>query len=234
MKSFIFILTLAVTFINAQPIDNNIDKIAFATRQETNLEDRQLASRNGLESGSSSRCLEAILIFARGSTEPGNMGATAGPILASALEREFSNIWIQGVGGAYIADLASNLLPDGTNRASINEAKRLFELAYSRCPNTPVVAAGYSQGTAVVGVAISELASEVQNRVAGAALFGYTKNLQNLGRIKNYPKDQTAVYCELTDAVCYGTLFILPAHFLYGDDAALAAPRFLARRIRAS
>jgi cutinase len=73
MKSFIFVLTLAVAFVNAQPVNTNVDKVAVATSQEIHLEKRQLASRNDLESGSSSRCPEAILIFARGSTEPGNM-----------------------------------------------------------------------------------------------------------------------------------------------------------------
>lgn len=88
-----------------------------------------------------------------------------------------------------------------------------------------------SQGTAVVGNALSELTGAIQNQVVGAALFGYTKNLQNLGRIPSYPRDRTEVYCSLTDAVCYGTLFILPGHFLYTDDAAIGAPRFLTRQI---
>lgn len=52
-------------------------------------------------------------------------------------------IWIQGVGGPYNADLVSNFLPQGTNPGAINEAKRLFQVARSKCRNTPVVAAGY-------------------------------------------------------------------------------------------
>ncbi|GKT64105.1 cutinase [Colletotrichum tofieldiae] len=78
---------------------------------------------------------------------------------------------------------------------------------------------------------ISELSSTIQNQIKGVVLFGYTKNLQNLGRIPNFPSAKTEVYCGATDAVCFGTLFILPAHFLYQTEAAVSAPRFLAARI---
>ena len=90
-----------------------------------------------------------------------------------------------------------------------------------------------SQGTAVVGNAISEIDDAIKNKIVGAALFGYTKNLQNRAQIPNYPKDRTAIYCGITDAVCSGSLFILPAHFLYMDDAAGPAARFLAKQIKA-
>lgn len=82
-----------------------------------------------------------------------------------------------------------------------------------------------------MGNALSELRGAVQNQVVGAALFGYTKNLQNLGRIPDYPRDRTEVYCRATDAVCFGTLFILPGHFLYQSDASGPARRFLAGKI---
>ncbi|KAK7430472.1 hypothetical protein QQZ08_002991 [Neonectria magnoliae] len=135
------------------------------------------------------------------------------------------------VGGPYTAELAPNILPAGTDRASINEAKRLFTLANTKCPNTPVVTDGYSQGAAVISNSLSEASAAIKEQVKGAVLFGYTKNLQNGGRIPNYPRDRTRVYCDIADAVCFGSLFILPAHFLYTDDAAIAAPRFLVGQI---
>jgi cutinase len=60
--------------------------------------------------------------------------------------------------------------------------------------------------------------------VLGAALFGYTKNKQLGGRILNFPTDRTKVLCLPTDLVCDGALFILPAQFLYGTDAAIPGP----------
>ncbi|EHK20484.1 carbohydrate esterase family 5 protein [Trichoderma virens Gv29-8] len=192
-------------------------------------------TRNELESGSSSACPRVIFIFARASTETGNMagGASAGPAVANALESHYgaSQVWVQGVGGPYTADLASNFLPGGTSQAAINEARRLFNEANQKCPSSVIVAGGYSQGTAVMSGSISGLSSTVQNQIKGVVLFGYTQNFQNGGRIPNFPSSKLDVFCAATDAVCYGTLFILPAHFLYTDEAADEAPDFLISRI---
>jgi cutinase len=86
----------------------------------------------------------------------------------------------------------------------------------------------------VVGGALSQLAgTAVQAQVKGAVLFGYTQNLQDGGQIPNFPASKTKVYCDPADAVCYGTLFILPAHFLYDGDAAVDAPAWLSGQIGA-
>ncbi|CAI4220097.1 unnamed protein product [Parascedosporium putredinis] len=205
---FLNILSLAAAVVYAAPA---ADPAPVELASE--LEARQLSStRNDLQNGNSANCPKVILIYARGSTEVGNMGSTAGPALASALESAYrNNIWIQGVGNAYTADLSPTSSPP--------------------CPNAAIVSGGYSQGTAVVGNAVSELSSSVQDKVKGVVLFGYTKNLQNLGRIPNFSSTKTKVYCAVGDAVCYGTLFILPAHFFYATDAATTAPIWLRGRI---
>nr|RBQ90672.1 hypothetical protein FVER53263_12346 [Fusarium verticillioides] len=214
-----FILSFLLAGATAFPTASSNKKRAVAAQDVNLLEARDLLNRNDLEDGDSSSCPPAILIYARGSTEPGNLGITVGPILAEAMQLAIPGIWIQGVGGPYTADLAPNFLPEGTTDASIDEAKRLFQMAYD------------NQGTVVVGYALSELQSAVQNQVVGAALFGYTKNEQLGGRIPNYPTDKTKIFCLPTDLVCDGTLFILPAHFLYGADAAGPGPEFLVGQI---
>lgn len=221
---FFHILAFTASLVAALP--------AQIAAEGSELEKRQSSTRNDLESGSSSNCPGVIFIFARASTEPGNMGASAGPSVARGLESEYrNNVWVQGVGGPYGATLADNFLPAGTSRASIDEAKRLFTMAATKCPNAAIVAGGYSQGTAVMSNAISELSSALQNQIRGVVLFGYTKNLQNLRRIPNFPSSKTQIYCNVSDAVCWGNLFILPAHFLYTTDASVAAPRWLIRQI---
>ncbi len=161
-------------------------------------------------------------------------GSSAGPAVATGLTTRYpGQVWVQGVGGPYTAGLTENFLPAGTSASAISEAQRLFTLANTKCPGAAIVAGGYSQGTAVMSNAISGLSATVRDQIKGVVLFGYTKNLQNAGGIPNFPADKTKVYCDVADAVCWGTLFILPAHFLYTTDAATTAPAWLATKIGA-
>jgi cutinase len=127
--------------------------------------------------------------------------------------------------------LGSNALPGGTSSAAINEAVRLFNLAAQKCPDTPIVAGGYSQGTAVIAGAIPKLDAGLRERVVGTVLFGYTKNLQNRGGIEGYPAGSLKVYCATGDLVCTGSLIITAMHFSYFDEAAGPAPKFLQGKI---
>ncbi|KAF2209302.1 carbohydrate esterase family 5 protein [Cercospora zeae-maydis SCOH1-5] len=193
---------------------------------------RQSSSSDDLENGP---CRQVTFIFARGSTEAGNMGTVVGPQTCAALKSLLGsdNVACQGVGGPYLGTLIANTFPRGTSDAAIQEATRLFTLANTKCPNTIVTSGGYSQGTAVIAGALSDLSTQapaVANQVAGAVLFGYTRNKQNGGRIPNYPTEQTKVYCAQGDAVCDGLLVVLPPHYTYGSDAGSAA-EFLAQRV---
>lgn len=80
---------------------------------------------------------------------------------------------------------------------------------------------------------ISGLSSTVKDQIKGVVLFGYTQNAQNNGGIPNFPSNKLKVYCGATDAVCYGTLFILPDHFSYTDESLNEAPTFLEQQINA-
>ncbi|KAK5164548.1 uncharacterized protein LTR77_009754 [Saxophila tyrrhenica] len=189
------------------------------------------STQTELENGA---CRAITFIFARASTERGNFGSSVGPPTCSGLKDTYGSDMVacQGVGGPYSADLASNGLPRGTSTAAINEGIRLFELAASKCPNSIVVAGGYSQGTALISAAISDLDQSTQNRIAGAVLYGNTRNAQNGGKIPNYPPENVLTICAPTDGVCDGSLQVTAGHFSYADDVPDAVD-FLEGRIEA-
>ncbi|RHZ47804.1 hypothetical protein CDV55_100527 [Aspergillus turcosus] len=194
------------------------------------IQARQGLTSNELENGP---CRDVTFIFARGSVEQGNMGFIVGPGVCSSLKNDLGpdKVACQGVGGAYTAQLIPNILPQNTDPASIKAATDMFDLANAKCPNTKIVAGGYSQGSAVIDWAIRGLDSDLKAKVKGVVLFGFTRNVADKGQIPGYPKDETKIYCALGDLVCDNTLIITPAHLSYGADAGDAA-KFLASKVQ--
>lgn len=89
----------------------------------------------------------------------------------------------------------------------------------SQCPDSVIVAGGYSQGAAVNHRAIEELPANVKDRVAGVVLYGDTQKQQDNDQIPNFPADKVKIICQVGDAVCLGQLVVLPAHLTYGVRA---------------
>ncbi|KAH8697979.1 putative cutinase [Talaromyces proteolyticus] len=191
--------------------------------ESTTLKPRQYSdTSNDLKDDA---CRAITFIFARGSTESGNMGSIVGPEVCADLQNQLgaTEVACQGVGSPYDATLEDNFLPQNTSPTDIGAATTLFELAHTKCPDTIVVAGGYSQGTAVMDGSIQALPAAIQNQIAGVVLFGFTRNVQDNGGIPNFPASKTKVYCALGDLVCDDTLIITPAHLTYGSDASSAA-----------
>ncbi|KAJ5107108.1 hypothetical protein N7456_003783 [Penicillium angulare] len=203
--------------------------VPFIAASPTGVQSRQYISASDVDDGN---CKSTMFIFARGSTEVGNMGTVVGPEVCDALSTQLGgDLGCQGVGGAYTAGLGENFLPQNTAPQDIQAAVDEFNSCNTKCPNAKIVAGGYSQGSAVMDNAIQKLSSDVVAKVKGVVLFGFTRNLQDGGQIPNYPKDQTKVYCAVGDEVCDGTLIITAAHLTYGADASDAAT-FLASKVK--
>lgn len=162
-------------------------------------------------------------------------GSLVGPYLADAIEADLGadNVWVQGVGRDYAANLEGNLYTDGTQPKSIAEMVRLFRDASSKCPSAKILAGGYSQGAALTAAAVRDIDASIREKIVGVALFGYTKNQQNGGKIINYPSNRLSVFCNPGDYVCQGSLLIAPPHLDYSNSASGPAPDFLVGRVGA-
>jgi cutinase len=84
------------------------------------------------------------------------------------------------------------------------------------------VAAGYSQGAAVMVNAVSKLDPSIQERVAGVVLYGNTRNKQEGGKIPDFPAEKAKTYCNASDGVCGGALLVTAGHLTYTRDVSSA------------
>ncbi|KAF1808914.1 putative cutinase 3 [Eremomyces bilateralis CBS 781.70] len=207
---------------------------SFAEHMPTMKEKRQGSSSNDVVSGA---CRDVFFIFARGSTEPGNMGLTVGPVTCSGLKITLGlgSVGCQGVGPQYRASVGDNLLPAGTSSAAINNAVSLFETASRRCPDATLVFGGYSQGAAVMHGAVSRLSSAIKAKTVGGVLYGDTRNFEEGGAIDNYPRNDVLIICRLDDGVCGIGLVVTAGHLLYTTDGSVTrGVSFLAGKVRAT
>lgn len=118
--------------------------------------------QNDLTNGSP--CKKVSLIFARGTTESGNMGRVIGPPLATELGKAIggaANLAVQGVD--YAASWAGAL--QGGDAVGSQKMAQLTRDAVARCPQTQVVLAGYSQGAQLVHNAAQMLDTATASKI---------------------------------------------------------------------
>jgi cutinase len=157
----------------------------YATQLESqNLEEPVLTKRqyggstyNQLTDGTA--CREITLIYARGTTQDGNVGSpdSEGPTFFNALASRLggtSRLAIQGV--TYPANIAGFLA--GGDAAGSTTMFNLINQAASRCPSTKIVVSGYSQGAQLVHTATQRLSAANAARVnAGKYSIRYVRCL---------------------------------------------------------
>ncbi|GAM82970.1 hypothetical protein ANO11243_009560 [Dothideomycetidae sp. 11243] len=175
-------------------------------------------------------CRAVTLIFARGSTEPGNIGIVVGPGLAHGLRKRYGsrNVAVQGV--VYPAKIPGNYEAEGCEAVGITNFVSDLRRAAGKCPSTKIVAGGFSQGAACLHAAFKRIDQQTRDRVVGVVTFGDTRNHQDGGKVPSFPPDRTRIYCNKADEVCTGTLKTSAAHRAYFKDVGPAV-KFLSERI---
>ncbi|KAF8864885.1 putative cutinase [Acephala macrosclerotiorum] len=164
-------------------------------------------------------CQEYTVIFARGTSEPGNVGILVGPPFFDALRSAVgsANLVIQGVND-YSASVAGYL--EGGDPVGSAEMAVQIQSAYAACPNTKLVASGYSQGGQIVHNAIGLLPADVASWISKVVIFG---DPDDGVALPNVASSKVDVYCHTGDNICVnGDLILLP-HLTYAEDAAAAA-----------
>ncbi|KAK5136775.1 hypothetical protein LTR08_002071 [Meristemomyces frigidus] len=161
-------------------------------------------------------CAPITLIFARGSTEGGNMGSSVGPALAKELISQLgaSGVAIQGVD--YTASIESNVYM-GSKGGPVMAT--LAEKALANCPNTKIAISGYSQGGSVCHYAVKSGGLDYST-VSSAVIYGDPEYKKSVGDL---PASQVKEFCASGDGVCEdGTFAISAAHLSYASSSDIA------------
>ncbi|KAF2148706.1 carbohydrate esterase family 5 protein [Myriangium duriaei CBS 260.36] len=173
-------------------------------------------------------CRPVTFIYARGSTQKGNMGTDIGPSISAALQKKYGakNVATQGLN--YKAALKGNLEKQGCDAAGIATFIADLKSVATKCPKSKVVVGGYSQGAACLHAAFRGSAKGTLSHVVAAVTFGDTRNKQDGGKFPNFPVANSKIFCDPKDPVCNGTIIVGPGHFEYNVDIAPATSFFVA------
>ncbi|KAL1630591.1 putative cutinase precursor [Diplodia seriata] len=214
--------------------------MALPANKPTRVEARapQFSIPTGSFGGSSSTsndvtdgvCKPVTYIFARGTTETGNMGTTVGPALQQKLESALGADKLATQGVNYAADVAGTVVGSvspGQAEGSQNCAK-LVKQALSSCPDTQIVLAGYSQGAQQVHGCLIDLDSSSASKVAAAVTFGDPLQAQ---AFKNIDSSKTKIFCATGDLVCTNQFIITPAHLSYATASTGEAAEFIQSKL---
>jgi hypothetical protein len=126
------------------------------------LQERALEAEENIAADA---CTPYIMLYARGTTESGELGATVGPALKAGLAGD-KNWSVKGIGSrdGYDASLAG-IYCIGMDGGMA--CKGILEKLVAQCPNSKFVTSGYSQGAMVARICVAYASPEAKAKVAG-------------------------------------------------------------------
>ena len=181
-------------------------------------------------------CTPLTVIFARGTSESGNVGTVAGPPFFSSLRDSLgaNQVTVQGVdypASAAVTHSSSlhlhNILTS-TAQGNANlgadggpTMSQLVQQAIKQCPDTKIALSGYSQGGLVVHNAATQSGFPASS-INSVVIFGDPFNGQ---AVKGIDSSKLLEICADGDDVCNGSgsFSITQAHLSYGNNAGQAA-----------
>jgi len=151
-------------------------------------------------------CAKNILIWAKGTLEPGAYGMVVGPSFTSGLPAGWTTYPVSydpDVPGDYCLGLPGGMV-----------AKDIINQAAQKCPNSNLFVSGYSQGAMVARNGVAYADDSAKSHVKGVVTFG---DPFNGAPIKGY-NGPIAIFCNRGDGVCSGNFELAPSHLSYGMD----------------
>ncbi|KAK7997413.1 hypothetical protein PG990_009886 [Apiospora arundinis] len=178
---------------------------------------------NDIENG---QCGDIVVIFARGTTEPGNVGVLVGPPLFGALRKQLGAVGktlaVQGV-DHYDASVTGYL--QGGSSSGSQQMANLVSQAMKQCPSSKIVMSGYSQGGQLVHNAAKLLPASTVAALSSVVIFGdpYSRY-----PVQGASPAKVLIICHPGDDICVdGDLILLP-HLTYVVNVDQAATYILA------
>lgn len=151
--------------------------LGTASSSPLTIQPRQADFSGNQQDGLAAGCQSMIVIFARGTTEGGNVGTIAGPPFFQSLATQVGgNLAVQGV--EYPADIPGFLAGGDANGSQMMAT--LTEQAITNCPNSAVIMSGYSQGGQLVHNGAAMMQPDMVAKVAGAVIFGDPRKLLSI------------------------------------------------------
>jgi len=151
-------------------------------------------------------CANHILIFAKGTFEPGAYGVFVGPSFTSGLPSGWSTAGVSydpSVPGDFCLGLPGGMV-----------AKDMINQAAQKCPKSDIYLSGYSQGAMVVRNGLAYANQEAKSHVKGVVTFG---DPFSGAPIKGW-NGPIKTLCNSGDTVCGGNFEIAASHLSYGMD----------------
>jgi len=170
-------------------------------------------------------CTPYILLYARGTTESGDLGMTVGPSLAAGLRGD-KNWSVRGINSrdGYAADLGGIYCIGMTGGMA---CKDILNKMSAQCPNSKFVTSGYSQGAMVARICVAFADESARAKVAGILTYG---DPFNGATVKGFPSDKIKINCNPTDGVCKGDFAIGAGHLSYSTASGVAWLKQLASK----